>query len=65
MRDFIFQCSITLDDRAVSISSHHGLRLSILLYNVSPVDADVIKAWKGGITTCNDVDIQVVDSLRS
>ena len=65
LHNLICLYSITVDDRAVSISNHYEPRLSILLHNVSPVDADVIKAWKEGITTCNDVDIHVVDSMAS
>ena len=55
-----------MPERTVGTKNYYEPRLSILLHNISPVDADVIKAWKEGITTYyKDVDMHVVDSMSA
>ena len=63
LHDFISLYSITIEKHAVNTSNYEP-RLSILIHNVTPVDAVVMKAWKEAITTCDDkVYMHVVDSI--
>ena len=62
--DFISLHSITLEKHAFNMSSYNEPRFSILIHNVPPIDAVVLKAWKAAIITRDDkVNVHVVDSI--